>query len=152
MKAAVLSAGGAVIPSADDSDCGFQIVDCGFVIDMMTLFIVWASQDRDHSPRGPHSPQSISRRKGGKTMETNTLTISYPDDLLLSLKETRKEFEQQAWLLLAIKLYELSKISTGMAARLAGMGRVAFMLELGRFGLSPISTTPEELVEDVANA
>lgn len=37
MKAAVLSAGAAGIPSADDSDCGFQIVDGGFVIDMMTL-------------------------------------------------------------------------------------------------------------------
>ncbi|MDI6791596.1 MAG: UPF0175 family protein [bacterium] len=85
-------------------------------------------------------------------MKTNTLTISYPDDLLLSLKETRKEFEQHARLLLAVKLYEMGKISTGMAARLAGMGRVAFMLELGRFGLSPISTTPEELVEDVTNA
>ena len=62
-------------------------------------------------------------------MNTHTLTISYPDDLLLSLKETPEEFERQARLLLAVKLYELDKISTGMGARLAGMGRVAFMFE-----------------------
>ncbi len=85
-------------------------------------------------------------------MNTHTLVIPYPDDLLLSLKETLKEFERQARLLLAVKLYELDKISTGMAARLAGMGRVAFMFELGRFGLSPIGVEPDELAQDRANA
>ncbi len=68
------------------------------------------------------------------------------------MKETPKEFERQARLLLAVKLYELDKISTGISARLAGMGRVAFMFELGRFGLSPIGVEPKELVEDAANA
>lgn len=85
-------------------------------------------------------------------MNENTLVIPYPDELLLSLKETPEEFERQARLLLAVKLYELGKVSTGMGARLAGMGRVAFMFELGRYGLSPIGVEPEELAQDAANA
>jgi len=80
------------------------------------------------------------------------LTIPYEDDLLLSLKKDPQEFESEARLLLAVKLYELGRISTGTAAQLAGIGRVAFMFELARFGLSPMGQEPEELAEDLANA
>ena len=80
------------------------------------------------------------------------LTIAYPEDLLLSLKESPEEFEQQARLLLAVKLYEIGKISSGMAARLAGIERVAFLFELNRFGHAVIDTPPEELDQDVENA
>ena len=85
-------------------------------------------------------------------MVTHTLTISYPEDLLLSLKKSPSEFEADARLLLAVKLYELKRVSTGRAAQLAGMERVAFMFALGRFGLSPMGLEPGELAEDVANA
>jgi predicted HTH domain antitoxin len=84
--------------------------------------------------------------------KTNVLTIPYPDDLLLSLKESRENFEAEARLLLAVKLYEMGRISTGMAAKLAGMERVSFMFALERFGLSPIGVDPDELEEDLANA
>ena len=83
---------------------------------------------------------------------TRTLSIQYPDDLLLSLKESPEEFEAEARLLLAVKLYELGRVTTGRAAQLAGLGRVEFMFSLGRFGLSPIGVDPEELSEDLANA
>ena len=85
-------------------------------------------------------------------MATNMLNIPYPEELLLSLKESPAEFEAEARLLLAVKLYELSRISTGMAARLAGMSRVAFIFALGRFGLSPIGLEPAELAGDMASA
>jgi predicted HTH domain antitoxin len=85
-------------------------------------------------------------------MAEHRLTIPYPDDLLLSLKETREEFEAEARLLLAVKLYELGRVSTGRAAALSGMSRVGFMFALDRFGLSPIGVDPEELEADLANA
>ena len=85
-------------------------------------------------------------------MATKTLTIPYSDELLLSLKQSPEEFETQARLLLAVKLYELDQVSTGAAARLAGMSRVAFMFELARFGLSPMGQEPEELAEDLSHA
>lgn len=85
-------------------------------------------------------------------MSTNTLLIPYPEDLLLSMKKSPEEFEDEARLLLAVKLYELGRISTGVAAELAGIGRVAFFFELARFGLSPMGQTPDEVAEDLANA
>ena len=85
-------------------------------------------------------------------MALRALTISYPEQLLLSLKESPEEFEAEARLLLAVKLYELGRISTGLAAQLAGMGRVEFIFALNRFGLSAIGTDPTELTVDFANA
>jgi len=85
-------------------------------------------------------------------MAAKAVTIEYPDELLLSLKKSPGEFEAEAKLLLAVKLYELGQVSTGMAARVAGLSRVGFILALDRFGLSPMGVEPGELASDVANA
>lgn len=85
-------------------------------------------------------------------MSAHQLTIPYSEDLLLSLKESPEEFETEARLLLAVKLYELGRVSTGRAAELAGISRVEFMFTLDRFGLSPIGVDPDELESDLANA
>ena len=82
----------------------------------------------------------------------NELIILYPEELLLSLKKSPAEFEDEARLLLAVKLYELGKVSTGMDARLDGISRVAFIFALDRFGLSPLGLEPGDLAEDMANA
>jgi len=85
-------------------------------------------------------------------MGYHELTIPYPDDLLLSLKVSPEYFETEARLLLAIKLYEMGRVTTGTAAQIAGMDRVVFIFNLEKFGLSPISVTPDELEGDLANA
>lgn len=85
-------------------------------------------------------------------MPQHQLTIPYSDDLLLALKASPEGFEAEARLLLAVKLYELGRITTGTAARLAGMERAAFLFELARFGLSPIGVEPDELEDDAAHA
>ena len=85
-------------------------------------------------------------------MSMKVLTIPYSDDLLLSMKRSPQEFESEARLLLAIKLYEMDRISTGAAAQLAGVSRVAFMFELARFGLSPMGQDTSEIAEDLASA
>lgn len=85
-------------------------------------------------------------------MINHQLTISYPNDLLLSLESSPEKFESEAKLLLAVKLYELERISTAMGAQLAGMSRVAFMFELAKFDLSPIGVKANELENDLLNA
>ncbi len=82
----------------------------------------------------------------------NTLTIEYPSEVLWALQQEPDEFAEEARLLLAIKLYEMGKMSTGLAARLAGVPRVAFFYLLGKYGLSPFGATAEELEEDFNNA
>ena len=85
-------------------------------------------------------------------MTMQRLTILYPEDLLLSLKQSPAEFEAQARLLLAVKLYEMHKVTTGMAARLAGISRIEFIFALNRFSISPIGVEPGELAEDLYTA
>jgi predicted HTH domain antitoxin len=82
----------------------------------------------------------------------SSVVISYPDELLDALRMTPAEFERHARLLLALKLYESGKATTGQAAQVAGFSRARFLLELGRFGLSPIGTEPDELNQDLADA
>jgi len=63
-------------------------------------------------------------------MEMNTLTIPYPPEVLWALGQEPDEFEAQSRLLLAVKLYEVGKLSTGLAAQLAGVPRITFMFLL----------------------
>ena len=80
------------------------------------------------------------------------LTISYPDELLWALQQEPEEFEAEARLLLAVKLYEIGRLSTGLAAKLAGVPRSTFFLFLGRYGLSPFGEDPSEIEEDWLSA
>jgi len=82
----------------------------------------------------------------------NTLTIEYPSEVLWALQKEPEEFETVARLLLALKLYETGKLTTGLAAQLAGVPRINFMFLLGQYGLSPFGELPDELEEDLANA
>ena len=56
-------------------------------------------------------------------MKENVLHIPYLEDLLLSLKESKEQFERHARFLLAVKLYELGKISSGRTTTLEEVGR-----------------------------
>jgi len=81
-----------------------------------------------------------------------SLTIEYPPEVLWALQQEPQEFEADARLLLAIKLYEIGRLSTGLAAKLAGVPRSAFIFMLGRYRLSPFGQTSDELKEDLATA
>jgi predicted HTH domain antitoxin len=82
----------------------------------------------------------------------SSFAIRYPPEVLSALQQDPDEFEEEARLLLALKLYETGKLSSGLAARLAGLPRVTFLFLLGRHGLSPFGERPEELPQDLANA
>ncbi|WKZ15524.1 MAG: UPF0175 family protein [Candidatus Jettenia caeni] len=75
------------------------------------------------------------------------LIIEYPDEILVSLKETQDDFSKELKIAAAVKLYELGKLSSGKAARLAGMDKISFLKILGKYRVS-ISTL-EEFEEDM---
>lgn len=83
---------------------------------------------------------------------SHSLTIEYPPEVLWALQQEPEEFEQEARLQLALKFYETGKLSSGLAAQLAGMSRTAFLFLLGRYHLSPFGEAPEELERDLADA
>ncbi len=80
------------------------------------------------------------------------LIIEYPRLLPDALQQTQEEFEREAKMAMAVKLFELGKLSSGMAANLAGMARVAFLLSLHRYGVAMIDLDAVELESDLKNA
>ncbi|MDY7004816.1 MAG: UPF0175 family protein [Cyanobacteriota bacterium] len=58
--------------------------------------------------------------------------------------------ENEAKLFLAIKLYEINKISLGKAAKLAGYSQSAFMEVLGQYKIPIFNYSPEELREEIS--
>ena len=80
------------------------------------------------------------------------ITIEYPDDLLVALGSTAEQFEQEAKFALAAKLFELGRLSSGKAARLAGMNRVTFLLSLHRAGVPALDLDADEIEDDLRYA
>jgi predicted HTH domain antitoxin len=78
----------------------------------------------------------------------NQITIECPDDLLIALGSTVEQFEHEAKFALAAKLYELGRLSSGKAARLAGMDRVAFLLSLHRIGVAALDLDAREFEDE----
>ncbi|RRJ96160.1 UPF0175 family protein [Opitutaceae bacterium TAV4] len=81
-----------------------------------------------------------------------TLTVDYPPHLPDAMHLNREEFEREARLALAAKFFETGRLSSGLAARLAGMERVEFLNRLAQFQVSPMNMPPEELETDLENA
>jgi predicted HTH domain antitoxin len=56
----------------------------------------------------------------------------------------------EARLLLAIKLYEVGKLTLGQAAKLAGFSKRAFMEMLGQYHVPVFNYSPEELEQEIS--
>lgn len=80
------------------------------------------------------------------------LTIEYPETFPDAVGRTREQFEQEARWAMAVKLFELQRLSSGMAAALLGVDRVTFLLKLGDYGVPMVDLSEEELLSDMANA
>ena len=79
-------------------------------------------------------------------------TIDYPETLPDALQQTPAQFEQEAKMAMAVKLFEMKRLSSGMAAKLIGIDRVAFLLMLHRYSVALIDLEEEELLSDLTNA
>jgi predicted HTH domain antitoxin len=79
---------------------------------------------------------------------TNTLTIELPVDGLPSAAELPDNFSDEARFLLAVKLFEQGRISSGKAGRLCDMGRVEFLLAASRSGVPVVDLRGDELAEE----
>ncbi len=55
-------------------------------------------------------------------------------------------------MMVAAKLYEEKKLSSGQAAELVGISKRAFIELIGRYGVSIFSDSVSDLYTDIANA
>jgi predicted HTH domain antitoxin len=74
-----------------------------------------------------------------------TLTIEYPESVLASLNMSPESFEEEARMALAVKLYEMGRLTSGQAARLVGIPRVEFLLSCRRYGAATVAWDEDEL-------
>jgi predicted HTH domain antitoxin len=81
-----------------------------------------------------------------------TLTIPYPEDLPAAAGATPEEFEHELRFLVAAKLYELGRLTSGRAADLAGVPRVEFLAMLGRYHIAVFNYGLDELEQEIQDA
>lgn len=84
---------------------------------------------------------------------TSDIQISIPQELAFALKMQEQELAREILRLSIIKLYELGKLSSGMASQLLGISRVSFLeliadYQVSIFGNPNIS----QLEQDFLNA
>ena len=81
-----------------------------------------------------------------------TLVVEYPKHLPDAMQLSPAEFEREAKLALAAKLFETGRLSSGLAARLAGLERVEVLRALGRYQVSSVNIGADELHSDFDHA
>lgn len=78
------------------------------------------------------------------------IEIELPDDLDLALDASAEEVPDLARLLLAMKLFELGRVTSGQAARIARLSRLQFFSQTHRYGVPAVSWDAEEFEEESA--
>ncbi len=69
----------------------------------------------------------------------------------LTLPKTIDVSEFELKMIIAAKLYELGRLSSGQAAAVAGLSKRAFIELLGKYNVSVFGYDADELAEDLRN-
>jgi predicted HTH domain antitoxin len=73
------------------------------------------------------------------------IVLDVPDETLLALKVSEREMSETLLMAAAVKLFEIGRLSSGAAARLANVPRVVFLARLADYGVNTFELTEEEL-------
>jgi len=76
------------------------------------------------------------------------ITLSIPDEALVARKVSPEQLGTELRLAAAVKLYELGRLSSGAAAKLAGVPRVVFLTKLADYGVDTFRLTEEQLARE----
>jgi len=88
---------------------------------------------------------------GEADMNTVSVCISLPRDLLGALDVPNVRVERRLRELIALELVREGRISTGKGAEMLGISKWAFIQLLAQHGIEYFSDTPEELADQVAD-
>lgn len=73
-----------------------------------------------------------------------TFTFEYPDTFPTALGMDDVLFAEEVKMAAAMKLFDQGRLSSGQAARLAGVERVEFILSCGKWGVSSFGPWDED--------
>ncbi len=82
-------------------------------------------------------------------MTTKTITIDFPSDILLALNKNEHEFKKDIKISLAMRLYQLKKLTIGKAAQLSGLSRFEFETLLSDNGISISNLNLDDVLGDM---
>ena len=80
------------------------------------------------------------------------VNVSFPDELLIALKEDRETFQRQTLIYTLGKLYEMGRISGGLGAQIMGCDRREFYRLLSENGFAVIDYAESGLDEEAEQA
>jgi predicted HTH domain antitoxin len=81
------------------------------------------------------------------------INIEYPESLANTLRLSSNDFALEMKTSSLVKLYELGKVSSGVAAKVLGLSRLEFLDLLARYNVSVLDEYDiDDLNEDIANA
>lgn len=81
------------------------------------------------------------------------INIEYPESLANALRLSGKDFALEMKISSLVKLFELGKVSSGVAAKVLGFSRLDFLELLAKYNVSVLGGyDTDDLNEDIANA
>ncbi len=84
---------------------------------------------------------------------TSEINVAIPQELAFALKMQEQELAREILRLSVVKLYELGKLSSGMASQLLGITRLSFLELEAEYQVSILGNpNPIQLQQDLLNA
>lgn len=84
-----------------------------------------------------------------KKMNTQTISLDFPNDILLALNESENDLKKRIKLTLSIQLYNQQKLTIGKAAQLSGLTRFEFETELSKNNIPISNLSEEDILNDI---
>lgn len=82
-------------------------------------------------------------------MNTKTISLDFPNDILLALNESENDLKKRIKLMLAIQLYKLKKLTIGKASQLSELSRLEFEIELSKNKIPISNLTEKDILCDI---